>query len=136
MFKSKGITVKTGDEELVNITSRVSEKLSETGIENGFCLVFCPHTTAGIFVNERESGLKEDMLSFLKETAPKGQGYKHDRGPETNAHAHIRNMLTGESTVLPVEDGKLVLGTWQNVFLLESDGPRTRNVNIYVMGEN
>ncbi len=135
MFFRQEHRVDTKKEEFKEVNRLVRETVKESGVENGFCLVFCPHTTAGITVNERESGLKKDFLNYFKKIAPREQGYEHDKGPETNAHAHIRSVLTGNNTVIPVENSELVLGTWQNIFLVEGDGPRKRSIKVYVYGE-
>jgi secondary thiamine-phosphate synthase enzyme len=128
------ISVSTNRElDLVDITDDVSNFVNQCDVESGICLVNSLHTTAALIVNENESGLKEDIIRKVKEEFPKGQGWKHD-GADNNANAHLANVFLGHSKVLPIRNGKLVRGTWQNIFLLELDGPRTRRVLIEVIG--
>jgi len=115
--------------ELIDITSEVQKEVMEKGISEGMCIISTRHTTAGIIINENESGLKEDILNLLQKLVPTGAGYKHDR-IDNNADAHLRAILLGASGVLPVSEGKLDLGTWQRVFFAEMDGPRSRTVDI------
>ncbi len=118
--------------ELIDITSEVQNEVMKRGISEGICIISTRHTTAGIIVNENESGLKEDTLNLLQKLVPTGAGYKHDR-IDNNADAHLRAVLLGASEVLPVSEGKLDLGTWQRVFFAEMDGPRGRTVDITVL---
>lgn len=117
------------DMELVDITSKIE---SHVNIQNGICVVSTPHTTAGIIINENEAGLKEDVMSILRTIVPPSGKYKHNR-VDNNAHSHIIASLVGSSELIPVEGGKLVLGTWQRVFLMEADGPRRRRVNVTLL---
>ncbi len=135
MFERHEFQVRTERNGVLNITEKVVEKINDSEIKNGFCLVFSRHTTAGIIVNENEKGLVEDMESFLEKLAPEDKKYMHNRGPDKNGHAHLRNILTGSGQTLPVEKGSLVSGTWQNIFLVEGDSPRTRNIDVYLIGE-
>ncbi len=119
------ITLKTTKRvEIIDITAQV-ERCVEGG-EN-LVLVYTPHTTTAIVINEGERGLLEDILEFMEKLVPYGRGYKHDR-IDSNADAHLKATLLGNSVVIPVENGKLTLGTWQRVLFLEFDGPRTRRV--------
>ncbi len=121
--------------QLVDITHRVEEIVRRSGVRNGICLVFAPHATAAIIANEHESGLMEDILTKIKELVEPGRGWKHNI-IDDNAHAHIGSALIGADRVFPVRDGSLIRGTWQNIFLVELDGPRSRRVVIVeVMGE-
>jgi len=122
--------------QLVDITSRVEEIVEKSGVKNGIALVFAPHATACIIANEHESGLIDDILSKVKEfTEPGSSKWKHNI-IDDNAHAHIGSALFGSERVFPVVNGRLVRGTWQNIFLLEMDGPRrNRSVYVVVMGE-
>lgn len=120
------IPVKTKERvDFVNITDLVGSKVS---IDSGIVVVYTPHTTTGIFINEDESNLIEDVKSLLERIAPQG-GWKHD-SQEGNADAHLRGILLGSSVVVPVSNGKLDLGSWQSVFFYEGDGPRSRKVII------
>jgi secondary thiamine-phosphate synthase enzyme len=124
-----------GEIDLVDITREVENTVEESGIENGLCLVFVPGATGAIVTIEHESGLLEDFKRALKELIPKGRGYLHDR-IDDNAHSHLRATLLGASECFPVVDGRLVRGTWQQIFFVELDvRPRRRRVIVQVMGE-
>ncbi|HNX39674.1 MAG TPA: secondary thiamine-phosphate synthase enzyme YjbQ [Methanothrix sp.] len=112
---------------VLDITSRVSQAVRESGIESGICLVYSQHTTCGLIVNEADDALIYDLLSLLERLVPKGAGYRHDRG-EGNAHAHLRAVILGNSVVIPIEKSSLVLGAWQKILFLEMDGPRRRKI--------
>lgn len=118
--------------ELVDITLEVQEEVRKSEIPEGICLISTRHTTAGIIINENESGLKEDILDLLNKLVPTGAGYRHDR-IDNNADSHLRALLLGASEALPVSEGKLELGTWQRIFFAEMDGPRSRTVNITLL---
>jgi secondary thiamine-phosphate synthase enzyme len=118
--------------ELIDITSEVREDVRKNEIHEGICLISTRHTTAGIIINENESGLKEDILDLLSKLVPTGAGYRHDR-IDNNADSHLRAVLLGASEALPVSEGKLELGTWQRIFFAEMDGPRNRTVNITLL---
>ncbi|MCQ6963595.1 secondary thiamine-phosphate synthase enzyme YjbQ [Methanolobus chelungpuianus] len=121
--------------ELIDITGNVKRHVTESGVKNGICIVSTMHTTTAIFINENEQGLVADILSVLEKIIPEGAGYQHDR-IDNNAAAHLRAVMLGNSESIPVRDGRLVLGTWQSVFLAELDGPRKRNIDITVIGRN
>jgi secondary thiamine-phosphate synthase enzyme len=118
--------------ELIDITSEVQEEVRKSEIPEGICLISTRHTTAGIIINENETGLKEDILDLLNKLVPAGAGYRHDR-IDNNADSHLRTVLLGASEALPVSEGKLELGTWQRIFFAEMDGPRSRTVNIKLL---
>jgi secondary thiamine-phosphate synthase enzyme len=120
--------------ELVDITRQVEAAVSASKIEDGLCLVYAPHATAAIIANEHEAGLLSDILAKLKDLFPEGAGYLHDR-IDDNAHAHLASAFIASSRVFPVRGGRLVRGTWQNIMLVEADGPRTRRVLVEVLGE-
>jgi secondary thiamine-phosphate synthase enzyme len=121
--------------QLVDITSQVEEAVLQSHITTGYCLVYVPHATAAIIVNEHENGLMHDILEKVKELFPSSKGYLHDR-IDDNASGHIASALIGASRSFPIDRGRLVRGTWQNVFLLELDGPRSRRtVLVHVLGE-
>jgi len=123
------IEVKTQTkEELIDITARIQEEISASGIKNGLCLVYIPHTTAGVTVNENaDPSVKEDLLMTMKKIVPESLPFKHLEG---NSPAHVKASLVGSSINLIVEEGRLSLGTWQGVFFCEFDGPRKRKVFI------
>ena len=116
------------------MTSRLAEVVEDSGISNGLALVFTLHTTTGLFVNERESGLQADVESVLEKMVPPKGSYHHDR-IDDNAASHIQSVVLGASLVLPITRGELDLGTWQSVFLAERDGPRTRTLIVKVVGD-
>ncbi len=118
--------------ELVDITSQVQEEVMKCEIIEGICLISTRHTTAGIIINENESGLKEDILDLLNKLVPSGAGYRHDR-IDNNADSHLKAVLLGASEALPVSAGKLELGTWQRIFFAEMDGPRSRIINVTLL---
>jgi len=133
---AKTLTVSTKEKyQLIDITRSVEQAVSESKVEEGLCLIHASHATAAIICNENESGLVSDILRKVKEIFPPGAGYLHDR-IDDNASSHIASALIGASRAFPVQSGRLVRGTWQNIFLLELDGPRTRRiVNVHVIGE-
>ncbi|MDY6771077.1 MAG: secondary thiamine-phosphate synthase enzyme YjbQ [Candidatus Nanohaloarchaea archaeon] len=126
------ITERTPEEGVINVTQQVQDAVK---IDDGLCLVFCPHTTAALAINEDESGLKQDMLDRFDDLFPADGDYRHNRGAEDNASSHLTTILAGSDHVIPVEDGKLQLGTWQDILLIETDGPRSRSLEIYCLGE-
>lgn len=119
--------------DLIDITEQVSSFVRQCKIESGFCLINSLHSTTAIIVNEHEPGLKEDILRKVREEFPRGAGWQHDRADE-NADAHLASIFLGHSKTLPIRDRKLVKGTWQNIFLLELDGPRVRRVMFEAIG--
>ena len=116
-----------GRVDVVDITDRVSQALQESSGEAGICLVYSLHTTTGLAINEADGPLISDILNLLERIAPVRAGYQHDRG-DGNAHAHLRAMILGNSVMIPVEDGRLNLGTWQRILFFELDGPRRRRI--------
>ncbi len=121
-------------EEVVDITEDVLRILSSWGVRDGVVLVFAPHATAAVTLNENEPGLKEDILEALRRLVPRGAGYLHDR-IDDNAHAHIRSALVKPYVVFPVKNGRPVLGTWQRILFIEADGPRAeRRVVVQYLG--
>ncbi|ASJ17589.1 hypothetical protein A3L04_06165 [Thermococcus chitonophagus] len=117
--------------EVVDITGKVREIVRKSGIENGIVVVFTRHTTTGIIINENESGLISDLEKTIEKLIPKGAGYTHDR-IDNNAHSHLRAIILGSSVAIPVENGRLALGTWQSILFIELDGPRTREIYVKV----
>lgn len=118
--------------DLVDITSLVQKVVSETKIDNGIVTVFVPHTTCGITINEgADPDVVRDIKYQLEKLIPYQQGYHHLEG---NADSHIKTCLVGSSENIIIENGQLVLGTWQSIFLCDFDGPRTRKVYIKVLG--
>lgn len=118
--------------ELIDITDRVRAAVKERGIDEGLCVVSTRHTTCSIIINENERGLRSDILGMLEALVPQDKSYAHNQ-IDSNADAHLRSVLLGNSAALPIEDGHLVLGTWQSIFFVELDGPRNRTVNIKII---
>ena len=127
-------SINTGSStEMVNITSQVQNELSKAEIKNGICTVFVPHTTAGITINEgADPDVADDMIMEINKIVPLQDGYKHAEG---NSAAHVKTTLFGSSVQVPVENGRLSLGTWQAIFICEFDGPRNRRVVVQVLGK-
>jgi len=116
--------------QLVDITDKVAGAVAASGIRDGICHVFIPHTTAGVTINEgADPDVAADIESHMAEVVPKEAAFEHAEG---NSDSHIKAMLSGPSCAAPVRDGKLALGQWQSVFLCEWDGPRTRQVEVGV----
>ena len=125
--KMEKINVSTGKRtEFVEITSKVEEVVRKSGIENGICFIYVPHTTCGLTINENaDPSVKKDIINKLEEIVPENGGYSHMEG---NADAHIKSSIVGHSLTVFIENGNLQLGTWQGIFLCEFDGPRRRQV--------
>ena len=122
----------TQREQLVCVTDRVQAVVDSMCVEDGLCLVFCPHTTAGITVNEAaDPEVAIDLLAALARLAPQDDPWRHREG---NSPAHVKASLVGCSVLLPVTAGSLDLGTWQGVFLCEFDGPRSRDILVQTVG--
>jgi secondary thiamine-phosphate synthase enzyme len=122
-------------EEVVVVTDKVESIVARSGVKNGIALIYVPHATAIITANENEPRLKEDILNRLRSLFPRGAGYRHDE-IDDNANAHLANLFVGFHLVMPVVDGRLRRGTWQEVMLVEMDGPRSRrSVVVVVLGE-
>ncbi len=115
-------------EEIVDITDRVREVVRG---KSGLAVVYSLHTTTAVTVNEGETGLMEDIISRLSELVPYSAGYRHDR-IDNNADAHIKASIIGNSVIVPVNNGELLLGTWQRILFIEFDGPRRRRVHVIV----
>lgn len=120
--------------EVVDLTEQVLTAVGESGIRNGLLVLQLPHATAALTLNEGEEGLKRDMLEKLDDLIPLRGRYQHDR-IDDNAHAHLKSALVGTSLVLPIVDGQIIRGTWQNFLILEQDGPRRRRLAVFVIGE-
>ncbi|HEY3375162.1 MAG TPA: secondary thiamine-phosphate synthase enzyme YjbQ [Candidatus Aquicultor sp.] len=120
--------------ELIDITKQVSRQVQSSGVTDGLALIYVPHATAAILINEHEAGLITDMTEMVKTLVPRTGSYRHDR-IDNNAAAHLASALLGCSLTMPVTSGQLERGTWQNIFLVELDGPRShRTVIVKVIG--
>lgn len=121
--------------EMVEITSRVQEAVSQSGVKDGLATVFVPHTTAAVTINEAaDPSVTRDILQGLEKIVPYRAAYYQHR--EGNSDAHLKSSLLGSSVNVPVEGGHLVLGTWQGIFFCEFDGPRQRQFYVLVAGES
>ncbi len=118
--------------ELIDITDSVRAIVKESGIKNGICVISTPHTTSAIIVNENERRLRVDILGMLETLVPENKSYAHN-SIDNNADAHLRAVLLGMSEIIPIEDGHIILGTWQRILFVELDGPRNRNVNVTII---
>ena len=117
--------------EFINITQEVQNVVNKSGIKDGVCYIFVPHTTAGITINEAaDPDVVEDIQQELNKIAPAGGHYRHTEG---NSDAHIKSSITGSSQMVFIESGRLKLGTWQGIFFCEFDGPRNRKIWIKVV---
>jgi secondary thiamine-phosphate synthase enzyme len=126
--------------EILDVTSNVIKVVEESGIANGMVHLWVPHATAAIAVNEHDTDLWDDILTSLEQMVPIKGSYRHNAkyswtASEQNAHAHILNCLIKPSVTVPLENGKMQLGTWQSILFIEMDGSRTRQVHVQVMGE-
>jgi len=121
--------------EWINVTTDVESAVKKCRIKEGMVLVSAMHITAGVFVNDHESGLWEDIDTWVEEVAPFNPDYKHHRTGETNGDAHLKSLLVHHQVIVPVTQGELDLGPWQQIFYAEFDGRRKKRMLIKVMGE-
>ena len=126
------ISIKTSSHtDFIDITSKVREIVRQSKVEEGLCVIYVPHTTAGVFINENaDPDVVYDVKNHLEKLVPWINNYKHLEG---NAAAHIKSILTGNSISVIIDKGDLLLGTWQGIFFAEFDGPRSRNVFIKIV---
>ncbi|MEZ4357737.1 MAG: secondary thiamine-phosphate synthase enzyme YjbQ [Eubacteriales bacterium] len=123
--------LKTDKEGFYDITDKVFEAVKKSGKTDGICVVFCPHTTGGITINENDDpDVTKDLLYTLNKTFPKTNEHRHLEG---NSHAHMKTSCVGSSETIIIEDGRLVLGTWQGIYFCEFDGPRDRRFFVKVI---
>ena len=121
--------------ELINITDTVEKIVEKSGIAEGMVLVSAMHITAGVFVNDHEPGLWNDIWKWLEHLAPEGPDYEHHRTGEDNGHAHLKSILVHHQVIVPITAGKLDLGPWQQIFYAEFDGQRRKRLVVKAMGE-
>lgn len=132
---TKYLVIKTNKQkEIVNITDRVEEAVSESKVKEGICLVNSMHITSSVFINDEESGLKQDFLDWLEKIAPEGD-YRHHHTGESNADAHLKRTIMGREVVVAITDGRLDFGPWEQIFYGEFDGQREKRVLIKILGE-
>ncbi len=121
--------------EYVHITPQVDTVLKKSGIREGMVLISAMHITAGVYVNDHESGLIQDIDEWLEKLAPFREDYQHHQTGEDNGDSHLKAILVHHQVIIPVTNGKLDLGTWQRIFYAEFDGQRPKRVIVKVMGE-
>jgi secondary thiamine-phosphate synthase enzyme len=128
----KVISIRTNKRnEMIDITEEVRRLVRESGVKEGICVLFCPHTTAGLTINENaDPSVRLDISDHLSDLVPERKIYKHLEG---NADSHIKSVLVGQSISLIIENGDIVLGTWQGVFFCEFDGPRNRKILVKIL---
>jgi secondary thiamine-phosphate synthase enzyme len=126
------LSVKTSAKtELIDITSKINQVVKESGVTAGLCMLYVPHTTAGITINESaDPSVKDDILMILNQIVPWKANYQHLEG---NSPAHVKSTMIGASELVAIENSSMVLGTWQGIFFCEFDGPRTRKVHVGVL---
>jgi secondary thiamine-phosphate synthase enzyme len=134
--ESKRLTIETrGRDEVRNITDEVARAVRQSGVDTGLATVFVPHSTAAITTIEFEPGAVADLVQSIRRLIPEDPGYRHNR-IDDNAHSHLRAALVGPSLAVPVISGELVLGTWQQIVLIDFDtGPRQRTVCLQIIGD-
>ena len=121
-------------QEFVRITDNIAEIVAKSGVKEGMALVSAMHITAGVYVNDWENGLIHDFQEWLERLAPAGLNYRHHQTGEDNADAHLKRTIMGHQVILPITEGKLDLGPWEQVFYAEFDGRRKKRVVVKVMG--
>jgi len=126
------INIKTSRRiELKDITEEIQDIVSKSKIKDGICFIFCPHTTAGLTINENaDPSVQRDIMNTLNKLVPEGAGYSHAEG---NADSHIKSSLFGSSLTIFITDGQLAFGAWQGIYFCEGDGPRSRQIWVKVM---
>jgi secondary thiamine-phosphate synthase enzyme len=121
--------------QYINITDQVETEVRKSGIQEGMALVSAMHITAGVWVNDAEDGLLEDIDEWLERLAPFRRDYRHHRTGETNGDAHLKSLLVHHQVIVPVTQGRLDLGPWQQIYYAEFDGQRPKRVIVKVIGE-
>jgi secondary thiamine-phosphate synthase enzyme len=130
------LTFNTGKKrEYINITDRVEDALRKCGMAEGIAMISAMHITAGVYINDAESGLIADIDDWLQRLAPETIEYRHHRTGEENGDAHLKNLLVGHQVLVPVTGGRLDLGPWQQIYYAEFDGRRNKRVVIKIIGE-
>ena len=130
----KEITVPTSTRaQFIDVTRQVSAEVAKSGVKNGMCYVYVPHTTAGVTINENaDPDVVTDLLATLEKLVPVHGNYRHAEG---NSDAHLKASMMGFSQMIPIKDGRLALGTWQGIYFCEFDGPRGRKMLVGITGE-
>lgn len=125
----------TKKRDYINITRKVENALHKSGVKEGLILVSAMHITASVYVNDAESGLIADIDEWADKVAPEGPDYRHHRTGEVNGDAHLKNLLIGSQVTLPVTNGRIDFGPWQQVYYAEFDGQRSKRVIVKIIGE-
>jgi len=128
------LSVRTGSRtEFLDLISRIEEVVGASGVQEGLCHLFVPHTTAGVTINENaDPSVKADILMVLNKVISDREAYRHSEG---NSPAHIKSSLVGPQLTVPVSEGRLLLGTWQGIYFCEFDGPRSRQLHVKVVAD-
>ena len=128
----KKFDVQTGSKEVfVDITGQVEVEVKRVGVKSGICVLYVPHTTAAVTINENaDPSVRQDIVMTLRKSVPDSLAYAHTEG---NSPGHVKSSLVGASITIPIEDGRLALGTWQGIFFCEFDGPRSRHVYVQLL---
>lgn len=121
--------------ELINITADVEKAIHKSAVSEGMALVSAMHITAGVFINDEESGIKNDIEEWLQKLAPEGPDYRHHRTGEVNGDAHLKSILAGNQVIVPITKGRADFGPCQQIFYAEFDGRRNKRLLIKVIGE-
>ena len=121
--------------EYLNITDKVEDAVAQSGIQEGLVLVSAMHITAGVYINDAEDGLIADIDEWLDKLAPFGPDYRHHRTGEDNGDAHLKNLLVGHQVTVPLTEGRLDFGPWQQIYYAEFDGRRSKRLIIKIIGE-
>ncbi len=133
---TKHLVLDTEDRvQFINITSKIQELVKESKIKEGFCLVNAMHITASVFINDEESGLKQDFKDFLEKLAPQDDEYRHNDTGEDNGYAHIWRTIMGREVTVAITDNKLDFGPWEQIFYGEFDGRRKKRIMVKIIGE-
>ena len=125
----------TKPRDFIRITGDVEEFVNSSGMREGMCLVSAMHITAGVFVNDAEDGILADIQDWTEHLAPEGPDYRHHRTGEVNGHAHLKSILVHHQVIVPVTEGRLDLGPWQQIYYAEFDGLRRKRVILKMIGE-
>ena len=133
-MKAKEFTLHTDREGMYNVTASLREVIGDSGVQSGLAVIYCPHTTAGITINENaDPDVQHDLLLGLREAFPDRREFRHAEG---NSTAHLKSSCVGASQLVLIEDGRPLLGTWQGVYFCEFDGPRTRRFQVKVLEDH
>ena len=133
-MKTQEFTLRTDREGMYNVTAQMREVIRESGVQSGVAVVYCPHTTAGITINENaDPDVQHDLLLGLRKAFPEQAAFRHAEG---NSTAHLKSSCVGASQLVLIENGRPLLGTWQGVYFCEFDGPRIRRFQIKVLSDD